>query len=140
MILVDLNVLLDVVQRREPYYRASAAVLEDIVNERVVGALSAHAVTTLHYIVGRYQLRAVADSVVDWVLRYFAIASVGREELLRARALTFGDFEDAVVAAAAESAGCLSIVTRNVKDFSASPVEALTPEEYLLTAQDRGTG
>ncbi|EAR20177.1 type II toxin-antitoxin system VapC family toxin [Nitrococcus mobilis] len=132
MILVDLNVLLDVVQKREPHYRASAAVLEAIIKGDVEGAFPAHGTTTVHYIVARYQDRAVADKAVDWLLRYFRIAPVRREELLRARALGWGDFEDAVVAAAAESIGCTAIVTRNIGDFADSPVEALTPEEFLL--------
>jgi predicted nucleic acid-binding protein len=132
VILVDLNVLLDVVQKREPHYRASAAVLETVIHGEVVAALAAHAVTTVHYIVGRYQNRDMADQAVDWLLRYFTVVPVGRAELLRARGLGWPDYEDAVVAAAAEAAGCEAVVTRNVKDFHNSPVEAWTPDEYLL--------
>jgi len=104
MILVDLNVLLDVVQRREPHYPASAAVLDRVI---------------------RGDVRAV-------LLTHFGIASVGRVEVVRARTLGWADFEDAVVAAAAESSDCELIVTRNVRDFGGSPLPALTPEEYLL--------
>jgi len=50
---------------------------------------------------------------------------------MRAQTLGWSDFEDAVVAAAAESSGCEVIVTRNVRDFRDSPVPAVTPEEYL---------
>ena len=131
MILVDLNVLLDVVQKREPHYHASAAVLAEIVTGAVAAAVPVHAVTTLYYVIRRFQGRAKANEVVDWLLRYFHIAAVGREELLRARALDWGDFEDAVVAAAADTACCTAIITRNVKDFSASHVSILTPQEYL---------
>ena len=66
------------------------------------------------------------------MLRYFEVVPAGRDAMLRARTLGWDDFEDAVVAAAAESAGCDALVTRNVKDFRDSPVPALTPEEYLL--------
>jgi hypothetical protein len=42
------------------------------------------------------------------------------------------DFEDAVVAGAAERGACDCIVTRNVADsFLGSPVRILTPEEFL---------
>lgn len=53
MILLDINVVLDVVQRREPHCHASAAVLDQVVRKKVAGALSAHAVTTIHFIVSR---------------------------------------------------------------------------------------
>lgn len=133
MILLDLNVLLDVVQRREPHYGASAAVIEEVIHGRIEAALPAHAVTTLHYIVGRYQDPQTANGVVDWLLRYFAIAAVGQQVLQQAPMLAWEDFEDAVVATSAELAGCEVIVTRNVKDFPDPPVSALTPEEYLMS-------
>jgi predicted nucleic acid-binding protein len=132
VILVDLNVLLDVVQKREPHYRASAAVLSEVVNGRVSAILPAHAFTTLFYIVERYQNHAKANEVVDWLLRYFGIAPIGRDELLYARELNWSDFEDAVVAASAEAANCRAIVTRNITDFPDSTVPVLTPHEYLL--------
>ena len=70
---------------------------------------------------------------IDWLLRWFDVAGVGRAELEHARTLGWQDFEDAVVAAAAEHAGCEAIVSRNVADFEDSPVPALTPEEYLMS-------
>ncbi len=41
MILVDLNVVLDVVQRREPHYARSAALLSEIVARRTDACLPA---------------------------------------------------------------------------------------------------
>ena len=133
MILVDLNVILDVFQARQPHYQASAAVLDEVIEKRVKAMVAGHAMTTIHYLVARYQNAKFADEAVDWLLRHFDVASVGRPQMLRARSLGWVDFEDAVVAAAAESVPCRCIVTRNIKDFMHSPVPALTPEEYLAT-------
>ena len=135
MILVDLNVVLDVVQKRKAGYAASAALLEQIIDGELEAVVPAHAVTTIHYLVSKYQDAVTADRVVDWLLRYFGIASVGHGELQRARALDWSDFEDAVVAAAAESAGCSTILTQNVKDFADSGIPAMTPAEYLQLRQ-----
>lgn len=132
MICVDINVLLDVLQRREPHYRASSAVLERVVAGRVEAALPAHAFTTIHYLVGRYSDQARADSVIDWLLKNFSVLRVDRNTVIRARSLAGEDFEDMVLAASAEEAGCDYLVTRNVRDFRQSPVPALTPDEYLL--------
>lgn len=130
--LLDLNVVLDVVQKRQPHFGASAAVIEAVTKKRLAGLLSAHAITTLHYIVGRYQSVEIANRTVDLLLRHFEIATVGHQELLRARSLGWKDFEDAVVLAAAESSDCETIITRNVRDFRQSTVPVLTPEEWLL--------
>jgi hypothetical protein len=46
-LMLDLNVLLDVVQRREPFYAASAAVLSQVVTHEVIGCLPGHGLTTL---------------------------------------------------------------------------------------------
>lgn len=53
------------------------------------------------------------------------------------------DFEDAVVAASAEAAGCDYVVSRNVPDFAGSPVPAVTPADFLKhlpapVAEDEG--
>lgn len=47
LILVDLNVVLDVVQRRQPHYATSAGLLSEIVARRIDTCLPAHVVTTL---------------------------------------------------------------------------------------------
>lgn len=133
MILIDLNVLLDVIQKREPHYHASSALIEHALNNASQRAfIPAHAVTTIHYLVARYGTRQKANRAVDWLLRHFEVAAATSQELQRARALDWADFEDAVVAAAAESCQCRAIITRNVKDFGHSTVPASTPEEYLL--------
>lgn len=135
MILLDLNVVLDVLQKREPHYTASAAVMGRVTDGHVTACLPAHAFTTLHYLMSRHQSKTAASRVVDWLLRYFDVAGTTRRELEIARALDWPDFEDTVVAAAAQSSSCTCIVTRNVRDFRESPVPALTPEEHLFDSR-----
>jgi predicted nucleic acid-binding protein len=128
-VLVDLNVLLDVIQRREPHYLHSAALLSRVADGALEAAVPGHALTTIHYVVSRYEDTATADLAVDWILSRFQVVPEDRSTFLRARALDLADFEDAVVASAAEVCRCDCIATRNVDDFRGSPVAALTPEE-----------
>ena len=132
MTLVDLNVLLDVIQKRQPHFASSAALLDHLLQQKAQAWIPAHAITTIHFLVARHASRKAADQAVDWLLARFRIAPVSSVELNRARALALNDFEDAVVVAAAEQAGCETIVTRNIADFTESPIPARTPEEYLL--------
>ena len=129
--MVDVNVLLDVIQRREPFYAASAEVLSRIVERDATGYLPGHALTTLYYVTKRSAGKERADQVIDLLLATMEIVPEGKPQFLQARSLEFSDFEDAVIASAASSAGCDRIVTRNVADFAGSPVPAVTPEEWL---------
>ena len=81
--ILDLNVVLDVVQRREPHYAASAAVVSRAVEQGFEGVLPSHALPTLYYIVGRFAGRDTAGELVDWLLRHFEVAEAGKTELVR---------------------------------------------------------
>jgi predicted nucleic acid-binding protein len=129
---LDLNVLLDVVQRREPFYFASARVLSKVVERKEIGLLPGHALTTLHYIIRKATSKERADEFIDWLLAHVEIVPQDKFLFARARALAMTDFEDAALAAAAEAAECDLILTRNVTDFAGSPVQAMTPEEFLV--------
>jgi hypothetical protein len=59
---------------------------------------------------------------------------VGIDKSLLVSALTnenFDDIEDCLQAECAASVGADYIITRNTKDFIASPVPAITPEDFL---------
>ena len=129
--MIDLNVVLDVFQRREPFYEASAQILSKVLRREATGCLPSHLLTTLHYVLQRNGNAETAGEVLDWVLEHLEIVPQDLATFQRARQLPFADFEDAALASAAEKAGCQLIVTRNVKDFSGSPVPASTPAELL---------
>jgi len=132
VILVDVNILMDVYYRREPHFSGSTLFVHHVATGRAPACLSAHGITTLYNLVSKFSSPKAGKSAVDWSLKHMEIATVGPEEITRARALDWPDFEDAVVAAAAESAGCTAIVTRNVRDFRGSPVPAMAPEELVI--------
>jgi predicted nucleic acid-binding protein len=129
--MLDINVLLDIFLHRQPHYAASAQVVSRIVTGQIRGTISAHGVTTVYYLAQKQADRATAEAAVDQLIRHFQIACLDNAGWQRARSLAFADFEDAVVASAAEVSGCDYIITRNITDFTASPVPALTPADFL---------
>jgi predicted nucleic acid-binding protein len=133
---VDINVLLDVFQKREPHYAASAQVVRMIAAGTVEGVCPAHGLTTLFYLVRKYASKPDAESAMDQVLHHFQIGNLDAAAWQEARRLPFADFEDAVVATVATATASDFIITRNVGDFAASPVSAITPADFLsqLTA------
>ena len=130
-ILVDLNVILDVVQRREPHYTDSAGLLSKIVEGTVDGAVPGHAITTIYYLVRSYVSKERAETTVDWLLEHMEVVPAGENDFRAARQLEMDDFEDAVVAALADRASCDVIATRNVEDFEGSPTPVQSPQEIL---------
>ena len=131
-VVLDLNILLDVIQKREPFYASSASVLQLAVEEQILAIVPTHLLTTLYYITAKYSSKNQADLLVDWILSNMSLGMETKDIFLRARGLQLPDFEDAVVAGVAEAERCQYIMTRNVKDFRDSPVQALTPEEFLV--------
>jgi Predicted nucleic acid-binding protein, contains PIN domain len=131
MILVDSNVVLDVFLGRAPFVHASQRLLTRIERGAVEACLAGHSVTTVHYLCERYVDDATARRAIDFLLQHFSIAAITRGVLVRAQGLARPDFEDAVVAAAAEAAHCAWIVTRDQSGFAPIPVPPIAPEEFL---------
>lgn len=129
--LVDVNVILDLLLAREPHHSASAACLAAMEEGRVEGWISAHAVTTLYYLCRRELGSDGARRAVEDLLALCAVAPVDGFVISRALTLELSDFEDAVSAAAAESAGCEAILTRDAAGFAGAPLPALDPAILL---------
>ncbi len=129
-IMLDLNVILDVVQKRHIHYPASARVL-DYALKNGNGCIAAHAVTTLHYLTNRHTTRQQADDLVDWLLQNFTIVAINTTIFLRARVLNFADFAPPTTCACAEQQRCDYIITRNCRDFNHATVAVLTPGEFI---------
>jgi len=50
-VLIDLNILLDVLQKREPFFEASAGLLAAVETGRVNGYVAAHSINSLFYLI-----------------------------------------------------------------------------------------
>jgi predicted nucleic acid-binding protein len=133
-LLLDVNVVLDVLDRK-PFADVASAVWAAVEQGEAEGCLSAHAVTTLHYLNAKAAGPRTARETTDAILSVFDVAPVDRAVLNIALGLGWADFEDAVMAAAARRAGCDALVTRNPRDFRRSPVRILTPSEALAWLQ-----
>ena len=128
---VDINVLLDVFQTRQPHYAASAQVLSLVTAGTLTGVCPAHGLTTLYYLVRKHASKPDAEVAMDRVLRHFQIGNLEAAGWQKARRLPFTDFEDAVVATVAEATTSTFIITRNTDDFVDSPVPAISPSDFL---------
>ncbi|MEN9663535.1 MAG: hypothetical protein RL324_2484 [Verrucomicrobiota bacterium] len=132
--LLDTNILIDVALARAGLHEASGAAVAWCMNNPGAGLVAAHSLATFAYLVGRAAGAAKARKFIADLAEGADIARVDNPEVKRALALPLADFEDALIAAAAEGAGATHIVTRNTADFRRSPVKAVTPEEFVRLA------
>ena len=130
-VLVDLNIILDVLHNRQPFYDESARVVDSVARREVTGLLAAHSVTTLFYVLNRFRNRETATAAITGLLDAFSIATV--DDVVIRKALSWGwpDFEDAVQMAAALSAGVDYLITRNPRDFQEGIVPIVNPGAFL---------
>ncbi len=95
-ILIDLNILLDVFQKRERFFENSARVLAWIESGFVKGFVSAHIVMTLYYLFQKGRSTADAKAAITNLLKFLLVAPINQETIEQALNLEMNDFEDAV--------------------------------------------
>jgi predicted nucleic acid-binding protein len=130
-VLIDLNVIVDVMQRREPFYAASIRVLAYAEAGWIDAWVAAHSMTTLFYLLVKDRSVEQARVSIGEMLSFLTVATVDQRVIERALALPYRDFEDAVQMMAAVEAGVGYLVTRNVQDYRAGPLPVLQPAELL---------
>ena len=135
-IVLDTNVILDVLANREPFADDSEAVLTACLGSQSEAAITANTVTDIAYVLHKHLDRASIKVALLGLLELVNVVEVNRGNCIGAFDLAMNDYEDALLAHCAKGWGADYIVTRNKKDFSASPITALTPSEFLALTRE----
>lgn len=133
--LIDLNVILDTLQVRQPHYTDSARLLAHAETGGIEGLVAAHSWTTLFYLYAKDQSADQARIRLTELLQFLAVAPVDQAVVEQALNLPYEDFEDAVQMMAAVRSGAVYLVTRNVPDFKSGPLPVIRPAELLVLLQ-----
>lgn len=127
---IDLNVILDMFLKRGEY-AAALELLTLCKDGKLKGNIPSHGLPTIYYVIRKQKGHEEAIWAIKYFLEFLDVVPVGLETMRRASIANFGDFEDAIVAQAAEESGSSFIITSNTKDFSLSNVQAISPELFL---------
>jgi len=131
LILIDTNVLVDVVDEREPFTEASTRFL-DLISARVEPACVAwHTISNLHYVARPNPDGPDILTFIEDLANLVTVVPTTNSDLLRALRLPMRDFEDAMQVTAAMAADARLIVTRNLNHFRNSPNRAVSPEDAI---------
>jgi predicted nucleic acid-binding protein len=132
-VLIDLNILLDVLQKREPFFQTSASLLAAVEAGDIQGYLASHSVTTLLYLIQKCRSSAEARATITNLLQFIKIAPIMQSTLEQALNLDYRDFEDAVQMIAAVQCKADCLVTRNVKDYQPALLPVMQPVDVIAT-------
>jgi predicted nucleic acid-binding protein len=95
-ILIDINVVLDFLQEREPFVEDAAKLFEKIDAGEIEGFIAATTITNIYYIIRKAAGIVAAQDAITQILTDLYICPVDRSVIEQAISLNFRDFEDAV--------------------------------------------
>jgi len=133
-LLIDTNVVLDLLAKREPFYKSAAQIFSLADKNKLKLSISSLTFANMNYVLSRLKL---ASQVIE-VLRQFRV-------LVKILSLTdkiidlalndskFKDFEDGLQYYSAIENNQDLIITRDLKDFKKSKIPVMTPEEYITS-------
>ena len=130
-LLIDGNIILDVLQKREPYYEDSAKIWKMCETDLAEGYVSALTFANLVYVMRKELDAEKINEVLKKMSLIFTFEDLKASDISTAVDMKWDDFEDAVQAVTAKRIHADFIITRNVKDYNKSEVVAFTPTEFL---------
>ena len=131
-LLIDTNIVLDVLLKREPFYQDAVKVMNMAQYNDVREYISASAVTDIYYIAYRQiKDRTLVLELIKRLLMVVSVAAVSEREIRNALKAGWKDFEDAVQYSVAFLNEMDGLITRNPKDYEEADINIWSPEQVL---------
>ena len=128
---IDTNVLLDVILRRESFFKSSADVWAICETGRANGFISAISLNNIHYVARKFIGAEKALEGVRLVLEVFSVVPLDNGIFQAAIDAPFRDFEDDIQLASALRCGADYVITRDLDHYPSGLVRVVPPVEYI---------
>ena len=131
-LLIDSNIILDMVQRREPFSANSTEIIADCIKQKYQVFVSAHSLCDIYYIL-RKDLSVIQRlKLVEMFCQFFTVIPEKSNDFIAVvQNPNTEDLEDGLQIQCATKSGLDYIVTRNIEDFKNSSVPAILPSDFL---------
>lgn len=131
-ILLDTCVIMDAVQKRAPFADDAKKIFREAAMNGFIGCITAKASTDIYYLAHRCT-HSDRDTriILTKLFALFDVLDTAALDCKKAISSSVADYEDAVMIETAVSNGIDYIVTRNTKDYKASPIPVLSPDAFL---------
>lgn len=137
--LIDTNVLMNfLLGRDDPQLDSSLETVRRCVLNEFKGVIAFHTLSTIWY-AERRCTEDMRRNDLRTICRIFTVAAATHKAVESAVENSgFRDFEDCLQYICAETAEAYCIVTCNTRDFSVSPIPAVTPSEFIALLDSSG--
>ena len=126
--IVDTNVLIDVMQAREPFYSDSKKIFKMVIERKIDGYVSVQSLKDIFYIYKKAGNRKPFEPI-ERLSFLFNVVDVNAEDSFSALTSDMEDFEGSLIAFSALRNGINMIITRNKQDYCDSDIIAIDPSE-----------
>jgi predicted nucleic acid-binding protein len=131
-VLIDTNVVLDVLLKREPFFEDSSGIVFLSEKNVITGYVSASAATDLFYITRKeFQDIGKTYGALKNIFRTIRIAAVDEETVHTALDLEWKDFEDCIQYVSAKGFMPDYIITRNASDYCDGDITPISPTDFI---------
>ena len=139
-ILVDTNVFIDLLLKREPFYNDGVEFIKKCRRERHEIYVNSMQFRDIEYIIRKsVDDKKTYDMLINGVYGIVnKVIPLTADDAINAIYEPGKDFEDTLLANSAESAGLQIIVSSNAKDFYPTGIRAFTLKEFNALQVNRG--
>ena len=132
-VLIDTNIVLDLVQNREPHSDNASKIINSCVKGENDGFISAHSLTDLFFILRKDKSVDERKSLVLNLCKFFRVIPESKNFFIEVcNNPDWNDLEDGLQMRCAEIEKLDFIITRDGENgFKNSPVKIINPEDFL---------
>lgn len=128
---LDTNIVVDLLDRREPFCHDAVRLFSMAYNEQVQLVVSLMTLATASFLLRKHGHEGVRKLLSN-LRQLVGVAATDERTVDDSLASQFQDIEDAMQYYTALHANAEAIITRNGKDFTASRLPVMTATEYLI--------
>jgi predicted nucleic acid-binding protein len=135
-VLLDTNIIVDVLQQREPWRQDGEAIFIAAAMNQITACVTAKQIADIHYMTkklfkGQAHIDHLAKQVIGKLMTFMELEDTSAADCQAAMGINNNDFEDAMLMACAARETMDYIVTRNVTHFKGSAVPVVTPADFV---------
>lgn len=135
-LLIDTNIVIDLLSRRQHFYEAAAVLFSLADKKQIELSMSSLTIANTSYVLLRQMDSVKAKSVLRKLKLIVNVLPLDDKIIgLALNDESFSDFEDALQYFTAIENGQDFIITRNLKDFKNAKLPVMTPDQFIETIE-----